>query len=356
MRLGDVEDRRLRHAVDAVSRRATRSTPCSRCDTARRARACAGGTCTRRCSTPNTLTPSTQRQSSTFRSCMAPKMRHARVVAEHVHGAELGVGGVGERGRPKRGRRRRCAPRAHARRARAPRRRPRSPASCSMSASTTCMPARASSSAISRPMPLPPPVTTATRPSSSLHGALRRRTGARLLVALGGLFLILHAPELVVGSAGTGHLLLGALVDDAAFLEHDDVVGEARDVLAVGDHERRAPELVHRRDHLVLDAGVEQRGRLVEHEQVGPGEPRPGERDELALRGGEVVALLLDDVVEAAGKHREQVVGTDRPDRRLDLGVAGVGLPVADVRRDRALEQERVLGDDAELGRGTTPA
>ena len=83
----------------------------------------------------------------------------------------------------------------------------------------------------------------------------------------------------------------------------------------------------------------------------GSRDPGACQGDELALRGGEVVSFLLDDVLELAGQDRQQVPGADRPDRLLDLFVGRSGLRVPDVRGDRALEHERVLGHDAERGR-----
>ena len=44
-----------------------------------------------------------------------------------------------------------------------------------------------------------------------------------------------------------------------------------------------------------------------------------GERDQLALRGGEVLALFLDERVEAGGEHRQQVVRTDVARGLLDV-------------------------------------
>ena len=82
----------------------------------------------------------------------------------------------------------------------------------------------------------------------------------------------------------------------------------------------------------------------------GSASQRACERDELALRGGEVVAFLLDRVLEAAGQRRQQVPGADGPHRALDLLVGRVELRVSDVGRDGSLEHERVLGHDAELG------
>ena len=78
---------------------------------------------------------------------------------------------------------------------------------------------------------------------------------------------------------------MGALLDDAAGLEHDDAVGERDRRGAVGDHERRSP-LHHgreRRADLVLLRRVHRRGRVVEDQHRGIGEDRARDREPLAL-------------------------------------------------------------------------
>jgi hypothetical protein len=45
-----------------------------------------------------------------------------------------------------------------------------------MSATITFAPLRASSSTVARPIPEPPPVTTATFPSISMHPSFRRQS------------------------------------------------------------------------------------------------------------------------------------------------------------------------------------
>src|SRR5581483_9642580 len=54
-------------------------------------------------------------------------------------------------------------------------------------------------------------------------------------------------------------------------------------------------------------------------------------------------------VVETAGQPGRDTVDADGGGRRGDLLVRGVRLREADVRGDRAAEEERVLQDDAEL-------
>ena len=60
-------------------------------------------------------------------------------------------------------------------------------------------------------------------------------------------------------------------------------------------------------------------------------------------------AALAHLVVEPAREPRRDPVDADRRGRRLDLLVRRVGLREADVRRDRAAEEERILQHDAEL-------
>ena len=54
-------------------------------------------------------------------------------------------------------------------------------------------------------------------------------------------------------------------------------------------------------------------------------------------------------VLEPAREPRRDAVDADRRRGRRDLLVGRVGLREADVRRDRAAEEERILQDDAEL-------
>ena len=99
-------------------------------------------------------------------------------------------------------------------------------------------------------------------------------------------------------------LVVGALLGDAAVLEHDDPPGLADRRETVGDHDRGAPG--QQTAQALLDAGlgvqVDVGGGLVEHEDARVGDQRAGERDQLALAGRELRAALADLRVVAAGR------------------------------------------------------
>ena len=112
---------------------------------------------------------------------------------------------------------------------------------------------------------------------------------------------------------------------------------------------RPAEQRVERLLDQDLAGSVDVRGRLVENEDARVGEQRPRDRDQLPFAGGEPRAALADDVVEPAVEAVGDPVDADRVRGRGDLLVGRVGPAEADVVRDRAAEQERVLEHDAEL-------
>ena len=79
-------------------------------------------------------------------------------------------------------------------------------------------------------------------------------------------------------------------------VEDGDPVGEAEGGAAVGDQQGRAARHHLRQGlvDLVLDAGVDGGGGVVEEKQPGVGEDGAGERDALALAAGEGQAVLAD--------------------------------------------------------------
>ena len=97
------------------------------------------------------------------------------------------------------------------------------------------------------------------------------------------------------------HLGGGPGLDDPAEVHHRDPVADvADDGQVVGDEQEPEVELgaqpLEQADDLGLDADVERRHRLVEHEQVGADGERPGDADALALPARELVRVATGGV------------------------------------------------------------
>ena len=111
---------------------------------------------------------------------------------------------------------------------------------------------------------------------------------------------------------------------------------------------RPVERLDQRRLHGDLGLGVQVRGGLVEDHHPRPGEQQPGDREALALAAREPVAALAHHRVQAVGQRGEQLAEPGAAQGVDQLGVGGVRGGVAQVGRDRVVEQVPVLGDDAD--------
>ena len=138
-----------------------------------------------------------------------------------------------------------------------------------------------------------------------------------------------------------------SLLDDPAVGQDHDPVHRLDRAQAVGDDDRRAP--LHRLGQSRLDVHlaltVQRRGGLVEDQQVGVLEHGPGDRDPLALPAGQLHAPLADGRVVARGQPGDELVGAGLHRRLVHELGRGTGTAVGDVVRDRAVEQQRLLGD-----------
>ena len=152
-------------------------------------------------------------------------------------------------------------------------------------------------------------------------------------------------------AASREQLVVRAVLDDAAVVDHDDAVGEPGGLQPVRDEDRRAALRgdAHRGLHLGLGLEVEVRRRFVEQQDRGVDEMGARERDELALAGRQRAAPFAHPLEVAAGQRRDEVVRADLARRGFDLGVGRVLAAVGDVVADRAREQERLLRHDTEL-------
>ena len=140
-------------------------------------------------------------------------------------------------------------------------------------------------------------------------------------------------------------------LDDPPLIDDDDAVGAHRGREAVRDQDRGAAlqQAVER----LLDEGlgleVEIRGRLVEHEHAGTCEKCSCERDELAFSRRKGLPALVHRRVDPVRESLHQFGEPDRLDRLEHLLLGRFGPGERDVVADRAGEQERLLGNDAEL-------
>ena len=158
--------------------------------------------------------------------------------------------------------------------------------------------------------------------------------------------------ELPVQRAALAQLLVRAAVGDPALIEDHDPVGQVQRRPPVGDDQRGAPahDLAQRGVDLGLQARVDGRGRVVQQEQPGVGDQRPGQGHPLPLPAGKRQALLADHGVVALGEPLDELVGLRRLGRGDDLVLGGVRPAVGDVRPHRVGEQEAVLHDHADRG------
>ena len=136
-----------------------------------------------------------------------------------------------------------------------------------------------------------------------------------------------------------------------------DPVGSRGELRAMDDQEHR-PVGAQAFDRLAHELGarrVEVGGRLVEDHERRIAEERAGERDPLGLSSRERPPAVADQRLVAVRKLADETVGAGQPRRVGDVAIAGARVPEADVVRDGATEERRVLrhpGDLRAPGRG----
>ena len=149
-----------------------------------------------------------------------------------------------------------------------------------------------------------------------------------------------------------------AALGDPAAIEHDDLVGIDDGRQAMGDHHggAAAAHLFQRALDLLLGAGVERAGRLVEQQDVRVLQDGAGDRHPLLLAARQLQAALADRRLVAQRQRHDEVVDARQPRRLLDLLAGAVGPAVADVVEDRVVEQHGVLRHHADRRAQALPA
>ena len=164
--------------------------------------------------------------------------------------------------------------------------------------------------------------------------------------------LVLLVVELPVASAEREQLVVRAALDDLAVLEHEDLVGAADRRQPVRDDERRAAVAQRRagRPGSCASLSLSRLDVASSSSRIrGIGEDRARDRDPLALAAREPDAALADDrLVPFSNCSMNSSACAIRLTARMS-SIGRVRRAVADVLRDRAVEQEVVLQHDAEM-------
>ena len=125
---------------------------------------------------------------------------------------------------------------------------------------------------------------------------------------------------------------MGPAFDDAALLEHDDLVAVADRAQPVGDDQAGTAPAAEVEVDRQLGLRVERARRLVEHEHRRLQRQRAGDLHPLALPAAEVPSVLGDGTGQRTGALH---------DHPLDVGV--IDRLFEDARIDRVVPQRQVL-------------
>src|SRR5215204_7038083 len=181
--------------------------------------------------------------------------------------------------------------------------------------------------------------TTMVRTTHSIISSLMDSSSRLHAIAL------LQGVEPGVEAARGQELLVGAVLRDAAVLDHEDPIYVAHQPELVGYDEggaapgQDAPIVLHGARRLGVEAGLglvqDQDGALPEH--------RPRDGDALALPPREALPALREQRVVGLRQLPDKPVRPGKIRRALDLPPLRPRLPVADVLRHRRPEEHRLL-------------
>ena len=108
-------------------------------------------------------------------------------------------------------------------------------------------------------------------------------------------------------------------------------------------------EVVQRPLHLAFRLGIQGGGRLVQNQDGGVLQKRPGNGEPLLLAAGKPHPGLADHGVEAPRQGLDKVQGIGGTGRRPHLGLGGIAAAIHDVVAHRIVEENGLLGHHGEL-------
>ena len=140
-------------------------------------------------------------------------------------------------------------------------------------------------------------------------------------------------------------LIMRALLDDPARLEHQNAIDLPHRREAVRDHDRGAA--LHELDQAGLDRPlrdrIQGRGGLVQDQHRPVGQDRARNRNPLPLAARQLDAALADQGLVAVRQVGNEAMGMGEARGAHDLGVARLRPRISDVLGQRAVEQHRLL-------------
>ncbi len=142
---------------------------------------------------------------------------------------------------------------------------------------------------------------------------------------------------------------MASLLDDSAFIKDNDVICVDNRGQTMRDHQGRAV-LCHAVEgvlNFLFRVTIERGGCLVQHQDRRTFQDRAGDRHALLLAAGQFETALADHRLVTVRQVADEPVDLGHRGCFAHLRVAGVRAAIADVVRDRVIEQHRVLRDDA---------
>ena len=143
---------------------------------------------------------------------------------------------------------------------------------------------------------------------------------------------------------------MSAGLDDAAVFDDDNHVGAGDRAQPVGDDEARssAHQMAEALLNQPLAFRVEIAGGLVENQQLGVGQDRPGDRQSLPLAAAEPHAAFANHGLHTVGHAVDELGGIGGFGGGADFAFGRVAPRIGDVLSDRAVEQKHILLDNPE--------
>ena len=162
--------------------------------------------------------------------------------------------------------------------------------------------------------------------------------------------LVLDGVDFVVDGVGAQEVLMGDEAADLAFVEDEDAVAVLHAGDALRDDDFREVGEVFPEGALDggVGGGVAGAGAVVEYEDTGFLQQRPGDAEALLLPTGDIRATLLDAGVVALRHLVDELIGAGHAAGFLALLKGGVGIAPAEVVEDGAGEEHVFLEDDGD--------